>query len=105
MARVTDTKATCLTQGETPYEASSSSSCTDNSKRCTVPNVTGESPVMPFWVHVTASAERLGRLTMSDDRAMPVSPFVSHAQTSAIDSAAAADEAKHATDVNREHFS
>ena len=40
---------------------------------------------------------------MSDDRAMPVSPSLAHARTSAIDSAAAAAAKKHTADVKRAH--
>ena len=57
--------------------------------------------VVPSLVEVASSAERLGRLTIADDRAKPVSSNVAHARSAAIKAAAAAAEAKHVSSVKR----
>lgn len=89
------------------YRASSSRSSTDKSRRPSVPEITGVSgkrKVVPSLVNVASSAERLGRLIMFNDRAMPVSSKRIHARTSAIDSATAAAEIKHAADVKNTYI-
>lgn len=51
-------------------------------------------------VDITVSTERLGRLSVSDTRAMPVSSNIAHARTAAIHAAAAAAAAaKHHSDI------
>ena len=52
-------------------------------------------------VQVASSAELLGRLTIADDRAKPVSSNVAHGRSSAIEVTAAAAEAKHNSSVRR----
>ena len=55
----------------------------------------------PFLVDVVSSVERLGRLTMANDRSKPDSSNDAHTQTSEIDAAAGAAEAKHIASVKR----
>ena len=57
--------------------------------------------MIPSLVDVSASAELLGRLSVSDTRAMPVSSNIAHAQSAAIEAAAAAAAAKHTAGVKR----
>ena len=86
------------------YRASSSSSPTDGSRRVSVPEITGikkKRQVLPSLTDVASPAALLGRLTMSVDRAMPVSSNLAHARTSAIDSAAAAAAIKHTAEGKR----
>ena len=86
------------------YGVSSSNSFTDGSRRATVPEITGISSkrqVLPSLTGFSSSGDLLGRLTMSDDHAMPVSSNLAHARASAINSAAAVAAAKHTADVKR----
>ena len=80
----------------------SSSSSSENSNR--VPDVTvvrAKRQVVPSLVGVASSAESLGRLTIADDCAKPVSSNVAHARSAAIEADAAAAEAKHVSSVKR----
>ena len=78
---------------EDASRASSSCFSTNGSRRAPVPqitSITSKRQVVPSLGDVASSVALLGRLTMSDDRAMPVSPNPCHARTSAFDSAAVA---------------
>ena len=57
--------------------------------------------MVPSLVDVASSAELLGRLTVANDRAKPVSSNIAHARTSATDAAATTVEAKHISSVKR----
>ena len=63
--------------------------------------VTGARQVTPSLVNVASSAERLSKLTVSGDRAMPVSSRIAHARTAAIAAADAAADARHEASVRR----
>ena len=52
-------------------------------------------------VDVESSAESLSKLTVSVDRAMPVSSRLAHARTAAIAAADAAADARHKASVRR----
>ena len=52
-------------------------------------------------VEAASLPERLGRLTLADDRAKPVSSNVAHAKSSALEATVAAAEAKHVSSVKR----
>ena len=55
----------------------------------------------PSLVDVASSAERLSKLTVSGDRAMPVSSRLAHARTAAIAAADACADARHEASVRR----
>ena len=55
----------------------------------------------PSLVDVASSAERLSKLTLTGDRAMPVSSRLGHARTTAIATADAAADARHEASVRR----
>ena len=83
-------------------QANFTSSSTDGSGKSPVPEFTTSSKrqVARSLAEFASSAALLGRLTMSDDRSMPVSCNHAHARTTAIDSAAAAVK-KHTADVQQ----
>lgn len=86
------------------HGAGNSRSCTVNSKRSTVTEVTGESGKRQLGTslgNAAASADFPGRLAMPDTRAMLVSSNVDHAKTASIDSVPPAGAAKHTTDDQR----
>ena len=88
--------------GATGTGTNSSSSSTDESRRAPVleiTDITSKWQVVPSLTDVAFSAAPLDRLTMPDDRAMPVSSSLVHARTSAIDSAAATAATKHTAEV------
>ena len=63
--------------------------------------VTGKRQATPSLVNVASSAERLSKLTVSGDRAMPVSSRLAHARTAAIAATDAAADARHEATVRR----
>ena len=63
--------------------------------------VTGKNQVTPSFVDVSSSAERLSKLTVTGDRAMPVSSRLTHVRTAAIATAYAAADARHEASVRR----
>ena len=63
--------------------------------------VTGKTEVTPSLVNVASSAERLNRLTVTRDSAMPVSSYLAHARIAAIITADAAVDARHEASVRR----
>ena len=63
--------------------------------------MTGKRQATPSLVNVASSAERLSKLTVSGDRAKPVSSRLAHARTAAIAAADAAADARHEASVRR----
>ena len=63
--------------------------------------VTRKRQATPSLVDVASSAERLSKLTVTGDRAMPVSSHLAHARTAAIATAGAAADARHEASVRR----
>ena len=63
--------------------------------------VTGKNQVTPSFVDVSSSAERLSKLTVTGDRAMPVSSRLAHARTAAIATADTAADTRHEASVRR----
>ena len=63
--------------------------------------VTEKRQVTPSLVDVASSAERLSKLTVTVDRAMPVSSRLAHARTAVIAAADAAVDARHQASVRR----
>ena len=55
--------------------------------------------MIPSLVEVESSAELLGRLTIANDRAKPVSSNDAHARSAATDAATAAAEEKHISEA------
>ena len=67
--------------------------------------VTGKRQVTPSLVDVASSAERLSKLSMTGDRAKPVSSTLAHGRTAAIATAVAAADARHQASVRRAYVS
>ena len=65
--------------------------------------VTGKRQVTPSLVDVASYAERLSKLSVTEDRAKPVSSRLAHARTAAIATADAAADARHEASVRRAH--
>ena len=63
--------------------------------------VTGKRQVTPSLVDVASSAERLGKLTVTGNRAKPVSSRLAHARTAVIAAADTAADARHEASVCR----
>ena len=63
--------------------------------------VTRKRQATPSLVDVASSAERLSKLTVTGDRAMPVSSRLAPARTAAIATADAAADARHEASVRR----
>ena len=65
--------------------------------------VAGKRQVIPFLVDVASSAERLSKLSVTEDRTKPVSSTTVRARTSAIATADAAADAGHDAPIRRAH--
>ena len=63
--------------------------------------MTGKRQVTPSLVDVASYAERLSKLSVTEDRAKPVSSRLAHARTAAIATADAAADARHDASVRR----
>ena len=63
--------------------------------------MTGKRQATPSFVDVASFAERLSKLTVSGDRAMPVSSRLAHAGIAAIATADTAADARHEASVRR----
>ena len=63
--------------------------------------VTGKRQATPSLVDVASSAERLSKLTVSGNRAIPVASRLAHARTAAIAAADAAADMRHEASVRR----
>ena len=63
--------------------------------------VTGKRQATPSLVDFASSAERLSKLTVSGDRAIPVASRLAHARTAAIAAADAAADVRHEASVRR----
>ena len=63
--------------------------------------VTGKRQVTPSLVDVVSSAERPSKLSVTGDRAIPVSSRLAYARTAAIATADAAADARHEASVRR----
>ena len=63
--------------------------------------MTGKRQVTLFLVDVASSAERLSKLSMTGDRAKPVSSTLAHARTAAIATADATADARREASVRR----
>ena len=73
--------------------------CIRDSGEVTV--VTGKRQATPSLVNVVSSAERLSKLTVPGDRAMPVFSRLAHARTAATAAVDAAADARHEASVRR----
>ena len=78
-----------------------SSSSVSSSDHGHVTVATEHRQATPSLVDVASSAESLSKLTVTVDRAKPVSSRLAHARTAAIAAADAAADAKHETSVRR----
>ena len=85
----------------TGYSSSFSSSSASSSDRGEDIVVTRKREATPSLVDVASSAERLSKLTLTGDRAMPVSSRLAHARTAAIVTDDAAANARHEASVRR----
>ena len=83
------------------YGVSSGSSSEDSDRVPDVTVIRAKRQGVSSSVEVASSAELLGRLTITNDRAEPVSSNNAQARSSAIDVAAVAAEAKHISSVKR----
>ena len=63
--------------------------------------VASKRQVTPFLVDVASSSERLSKLSVTGDRAKPVSSTLAHARTATIATADAAADARHEASVRR----
>ena len=59
--------------------------------------------MVPSLVEVASSAEFLGRLTIANDRAKPVSSKAAHARSADLEAATAVAEEKHISSVQRRY--
>ena len=85
----------------TGHSSSFSSSSVSSSDRGEVNVVTGKRQATLSLVDVATSAEKVSKLTVSGDRAMPVSSCLAHARADAIAAADAAADARHEASVSR----
>ena len=84
-----------------PQESSSSSSSSNvgsSADQGEVKVLAGERQTTPSLMDIAFSAERLSKVTVTDDRAKPYSSDLAHARTSTISTAAASATAKAALD-------
>ena len=66
--------------------------------------MTGKRQLSPSLVDAASSAERLGKLSVTRDRPMPMSSRLAHARTAAIATADAAADARHEASVRRAYL-